>query len=106
MTVSEAESLSALIKARVRDIPDFPKPGVTFKDITPLLDDHVAFTLVVDALAAAGRDADGSVVVDKVVGMEARGFILAAPVALSLGRRLRAGPQARQAPVEDAGGEL
>ena len=85
MTVSEAESLSALIKARVRDIPDFPKAGVTFKDITPLLDDHVAFTLVVDALAAAGRDADGSVVVDKVIGMEARGFILAAPVALSLG---------------------
>src|SRR4051794_6400679 len=41
--------------------------------------------MVVDALAAAGRDADGRVVVDKVVGMEARGFILAAPVALSLG---------------------
>src|SRR4051812_26442923 len=41
--------------------------------------------MVVDALAAAGRDADGSVVVDKVVGMEARGFILAAPVALALG---------------------
>jgi adenine phosphoribosyltransferase len=85
VTTSEAESLSALIESRVRDIPDFPKPGVTFKDITPLLDDHVAFTLVVDALAAAGRDDDGEVVVDKVVGMEARGFILAAPVALSLG---------------------
>ena len=40
----------------MRDIADFPKPGVTFKDITPLLDDHVAFTLVVDALAGAGRD--------------------------------------------------
>ncbi len=82
---SGAEGLSALIAARVRDIPDFPKPGVTFKDITPLLDDHTAFTRVVEALAAAGRDAGGSVVVDKVVGMEARGFILAAPVALSLG---------------------
>ena len=56
-----------------------------FKDITPLLADHEAFTAVVDALAAAGRDADGNVVVDKVVGMEARGFILAAPVALALG---------------------
>jgi len=77
--------LSALIESRVRDIADFPKPGVTFKDITPLLDDHTAFTAVVEALAAAGRDADGTVVVDKVVGMEARGFILAAPVALSLG---------------------
>ncbi len=85
MALSEAEGLSELIRSRVRDIPDFPKPGVTFKDITPLLDDHVAFTLVVDALARAGRDSDGAVVVDKVVGMEARGFILAAPVALSLG---------------------
>jgi adenine phosphoribosyltransferase len=83
--VGDAEGLSALIAARIRDIPDFPKPGVTFKDITPLLDDHAAFAAVVEALAAAGRDTDGSVVVDKVVGMEARGFILAAPVALSLG---------------------
>jgi adenine phosphoribosyltransferase len=82
---SEAQGLSELIESRVRDIEDFPKPGVTFKDITPVLDDHVAFTLVVDALAAAGRDAEGDVLVDKVVGMEARGFILAAPVALSLG---------------------
>jgi adenine phosphoribosyltransferase len=81
----EARGLSELLASRVRDIEDFPKPGVTFKDITPVLDDHVAFTLVVDALAAAGRDADGDVLVDKVVGMEARGFILAAPVALSLG---------------------
>lgn len=79
------DELSALVAARIRDIPDFPKPGVTFKDITPLLDDHAVFTAVVRALAAAGRDSAGNVVVDKVVGMEARGFILAAPVALSLG---------------------
>jgi len=85
VTQSEAEGLSELIASRVRDIPDFPKPGITFKDITPILDDHVAFTLVVDALARAGRDEDGEVVVDTVVGMEARGFILAAPVALALG---------------------
>jgi adenine phosphoribosyltransferase len=77
--------LSALIESLVRDVTDFPKAGVTFKDITPLLDDHTAFTAVVEALAAAGRDENGAVVVDKVVGMEARGFILAAPVALSLG---------------------
>ena len=69
----------------VKDVPDFPQPGVTFKDITPLLADHDAFSSVIDALADAGRDADGTVVVDKVVGMEARGFILAAPVALALG---------------------
>ena len=78
-------ALSELIAARIRDVQDFPKPGVVFKDITPLLDDHAAFTAVVEALAAAGRGQDGSVVVDKVVGMEARGFILAAPVALALG---------------------
>jgi len=69
----------------IRDISDFPKPGVVFKDITPLLADHDGFTAVVAALARAGRDASGNVVVDKVVGMEARGFILAAPVALALG---------------------
>ena len=77
--------LDDLIGRLVRDIPDVPKPGVTFKDITPLLDDHAAFTAVIGALADAGRDADGNVVVDKVIGMEARGFILAAPVALALG---------------------
>jgi adenine phosphoribosyltransferase len=58
---------------------------VVFKDITPLLADHTAFSAVIDALAAAGRDESGATVVDKVVGMEARGFILAAPVALALG---------------------
>jgi adenine phosphoribosyltransferase len=68
----------------VLDVPDFPEPGVVFKDITPVLADHDAFTAVVEALADVGR-ADGATVVDKVVGMEARGFILAAPVALALG---------------------
>lgn len=62
----------------LRDVPDFPKPGVMFKDITPLLADHAAFTAVVHALAADHG------VVDKVVGMEARGFLFGAPVALSL----------------------
>jgi adenine phosphoribosyltransferase len=67
------------------DVPDFPEPGVVFKDVTPLLADHDAFSAVIEALAAAGRDADGVTVVDKVVGMEARGFMFAAPVALALG---------------------
>ena len=79
------DELSALIDSLIRDVADFPKTGVTFKDITPLLSDHAAFTAVVGALAAAGRDESGAVAVDKVVGMEARGFILAAPVALALG---------------------
>ena len=65
----------------VRDIPDFPKPGVTFRDITPLLADHGAFSSVVDGLSAAfdGRR------VDRVVGVEARGFIIGAPVAYRFG---------------------
>ncbi|HVE93672.1 MAG TPA: adenine phosphoribosyltransferase [Acidimicrobiales bacterium] len=69
------------LKDFIRDVPDFPKPGVTFKDITPLLADVAAFRGVVDALAGEFA-AEG---VDKVVGIEARGFILAAPVAYTLG---------------------
>ncbi|MFB9315146.1 adenine phosphoribosyltransferase [Nocardioides plantarum] len=69
----------------VRDVPDYPEPGIVFKDITPLLSDPAGFAAVVDGLAAAGRDGEGRVVVDKVVGMEARGFIVGAPVALALG---------------------
>ena len=76
------------IETLIRDVPDFPQPGIVFKDISPLLADHDGLTAVVRALAAAGReggDASGRPVVDKVVGIEARGFILAAPVALHLG---------------------
>ena len=69
----------------VRDVPDFPAPGVVFKDITPLLADAAAFGAVVAELAALGRDASGALRVDVVAGIEARGFILAAPVALALG---------------------
>ncbi len=73
------------LESLILDVPDWPEPGVVFKDITPVLADHTAFTRVIEGLASAGRDANGQVVVDKVVGMEARGFILAAPVALALG---------------------
>jgi adenine phosphoribosyltransferase len=68
-----------LISTRVRDVPDYPQPGVVFKDITPLLADGEAFSAVIDALAAEYGP------VDKVAGIEARGFILAAPVALRIG---------------------
>jgi len=80
-----SEEARAAVERLVVDVPDFPEPGIVFKDITPLLADATALRAITEALAAAGRDADGRVVVDKVVGMEARGFILAAPVALSLG---------------------
>jgi len=72
-------ALADLIKAKVRDVPDYPQPGVVFKDITPLLADGQALAAVVSALAA------GHGPVDKVAGIEARGFILAASVACQLG---------------------
>ena len=71
--------LTDLIRARIRDIPDFPSAGIVFKDITPLLADPVALAAVVEALST------GAGPVDKVAGIEARGFIFAAPVAFRLG---------------------
>jgi adenine phosphoribosyltransferase len=69
------------LKALVRDVPDFPQPGIVFKDITPLLADELAFSTVIDLIVVHfGR---GNV--DKVVGIEARGFILASPVAYHFG---------------------
>jgi adenine phosphoribosyltransferase len=65
----------------IRDVPDFPKPGVVFKDITPLLADHAAFASAIDRLAGAWEGE----VVHRVVGIEARGFIVAAPVAYRFG---------------------
>jgi adenine phosphoribosyltransferase len=88
MSTRQAERLAearAALGRLVVDVPDFPEPGVVFKDISPLLADHDGFTAVIEALSDVGRDEAGAVVVDKVVGMEARGFILAAPVALALG---------------------
>ncbi|HEX9891187.1 MAG TPA: adenine phosphoribosyltransferase [Actinomycetota bacterium] len=70
-----------MLRSYLRDVPDFPKPGIVFKDITPLLADPVAFSTVIDLIVVHyGR---GNV--DKVVGIEARGFILAAPVAYHFG---------------------
>jgi adenine phosphoribosyltransferase len=69
------------LKSLIRDVPDFPKQGVVFKDITPLLADEIAFSTVIDLIVVHfGR---GNV--DKVVGIEARGFILASPVAYHFG---------------------
>jgi adenine phosphoribosyltransferase len=77
--------LDRLLAELIADVPDFPEPGIVFKDISLLLADHTGFTAVVEALASHGRDESGVTTVDKVVGIEARGFILAAPVALALG---------------------
>src|ERR1700712_2922993 len=70
---------AARVAALIRDVPDFPEPGIRFKDITPLLADGPAFAELVDAWASAHAG------VDVVAGVEARGFILAAPLAVRLG---------------------
>jgi adenine phosphoribosyltransferase len=70
-----------LLLSRIRDVADYPKPGVMFKDITPLLADAQAFALVTEALAAVVRRHRATA----VVGLEARGFILGAPAALRAG---------------------
>src|SRR4029079_1052344 len=71
------------VREHIRDIADYPRPGVTFRDITPLLGNPAAFGRAVDDLVSGFH----GVAVDRVVGVESRGFILAAPVAY----RLRAG---------------
>lgn len=70
-----------LATALIRDVPDFPKPGILFKDITPVLSDAKAFQEVVDLLAedAKARGAEA------IVGIESRGFVFGAPIALKLG---------------------
>jgi len=69
------------IKALIRDIPDFPKPGILFKDITPLLADPVAFRRVIETLSDHYRNQR----IDQVVCVEARGFLIGAPLAYKLG---------------------
>ncbi|MGW3502894.1 adenine phosphoribosyltransferase [Streptomyces globisporus] len=78
---STTESTRELLLSRIRDVADYPKPGVVFKDITPLLADPVAFTALTDALAELCVRHGAT----KIVGLEARGFILAAPVAVRAG---------------------
>ena len=86
-TPSELDDLlaraDAVSRRLMRDVPDFPKPGVVFKDITNLLADAAAFDLVVTALVAPFLGQ-----VDKVAAIEARGFILGAPAAIALGAGL------------------
>ena len=78
-----ADALVGRLRAAVRDVPDFPKPGIVLKDITPVLADPELFRLTTDAMAEPWRGAG----ITHVVGIESRGFILGAPVA----QRLAAG---------------
>jgi len=65
----------------IRDVPDFPKPGILFKDITPVLEDPAAFKQVVDLLTEDARNRGA----EAIVGIESRGFIFGVPIAVSLG---------------------
>ncbi len=84
MTHPAGTTLEDRLRTRIRDVPDFPQPGIVFKDITPVLADGGLFAEVVERLAEpfAGQG------IDVVVGIEARGFIFAAPIALRLGAGL------------------
>jgi adenine phosphoribosyltransferase len=73
-------ALGERIAALLRDVPDFPQPGIVFKDIAPLLADGAAFDAVVSGLAEAATDG-----VDVVAGIEARGFLIAGALARQLG---------------------
>jgi adenine phosphoribosyltransferase len=80
VTIQERDVMDRL-RSLIRDVPDFPRPGIVFKDITLLLGDAAAFTAAIGALAAPYRDAR----VDIVAGIESRGFILGGAVADRLG---------------------
>lgn len=69
------------LKAIIRDVPDFPQPGILFRDITPLLGDAAAFRAVLDALCVDARERGA----DAIVGIESRGFLFGAPLADRLG---------------------
>jgi adenine phosphoribosyltransferase len=78
------ESIADLLRRTIRDVPDFPKKGIVFKDITPVLGDAAAYRRVVDELVARWKPER----IDQVVGIESRGFIFAAPLAYALGAGL------------------
>jgi adenine phosphoribosyltransferase len=80
MTPAGESTVADIVASKLRDIPDFPQPGVLFKDYTPLIADGAAFAAVVKDIATHYRGR-----VDVVVGIEARGFILGAAVAYELG---------------------
>jgi adenine phosphoribosyltransferase len=78
------ESISDLLRRTIRDVPDFPKKGIVFKDITPVLGDGAIYRRVVDELVTRWKPSG----IDQVVGIESRGFIFAAPLAYALGAGL------------------
>ena len=77
----QSEALANRLSAVIRDVPNFPREGILFKDLTTLFGDAAAFRAAIDALAEAHRDAR----IDVVVGVESRGFVIGGAVAYLLG---------------------
>ncbi|HPQ80749.1 MAG TPA: adenine phosphoribosyltransferase [bacterium] len=76
--------METFLKGHIRDVPDFPKPGIIFKDITPLLQSHQAFSQIIESFV----ERYSSMKIDAVVGIESRGFLFGAPLAHQLGAAL------------------
>lgn len=91
----------SILKKAIRNIPDYPKPGIQFKDITPILQDPLLFSQVIDIFFEHFR----SEKIDVVVGIESRGFIFAAPLALKLGCSLAIARKPGKLPYETVSAE-
>jgi adenine phosphoribosyltransferase len=78
-TMSTEPTIGETLRQFIRDVPDFPIPGITFRDITTLLADGAAFQQTIDGMAAPYKN------IDKVVVIESRGFIFGTPIAYTLG---------------------
>ena len=81
MAAAAHDAVESVLTSLIRDVPDFPKPGIVFKDITPLLEDAAGFRACIEALAERVARHQP----DAVVAIESRGFIFGAPLALYLG---------------------
>ncbi len=75
------EETTRRLTAMIRDVPDFPQPGILFKDIAPILQNPDGLREAIDAMAAPFRDAE----IDVIVGLESRGFLFGAPIAYNMG---------------------
>ena len=81
MSNRDSDPRATLLRARIRDIPDFPKPGILFRDLTPLMGDGAALRTTIELLAEQSR----ATAPDRSSAIESRGFIFGAPVAVALG---------------------
>lgn len=79
------QGVADLVATHIEEVPDFPQPGIGFKDLTPLFADGAAFRKMIDAIVRLYQDSSGNPTYDVVVGIEARGFVIAAAIAYATG---------------------